>query len=496
MKRTLSLIFIPIAVSAQQTLIKGKLPELAGHVVFLENVNHYKEPINIDEKGNFAFNDKLDSGYYSIDKDVYLFLGPDMNLSLNGKLNQLQIQGTGQNENLAFNEINSLINKFFPLDENLHLDKKFNTVEPNDFLSLINYFKSEAKSVLNKAGLGNKFIRTQTDHINYAAKFFINDYIKRYGIDTEKEVEYYKLAETIKPGSDLTEVLIPAVKAMHLKRLSSEKTAEMQALIWEDFDINNSDLYSFSSYYRSLLYNRIESLRTAELIRSPYLKNKSPYELRRDIVKREFDYGPIREDLLFQNTINLINGGLNDEKIVSEYLNAARDKVYHEEVLRKFEKLKLVAPGNEAPSFNYKDQYNRTVTLSDFKGSYVYLNIWASWCAPCKMEVPYLKQIEKKYQNQNIRFVNISVDLQSQRDKWLQVVKEQYPSGVHLLSDKDFRSDFIKAFCINTIPRFILIDPEGRIVNSNAPRPSNPKLQETLDKLLITNLSTCATCAP
>jgi alkyl hydroperoxide reductase subunit AhpC len=95
-----------------------------------------------------------------------------------------------------------------------------------------------------------------------------------------------------------------------------------------------------------------------------------------------------------------------------------------------------------------------------------------------------LKKAEEKYHGKNIEFVSISVDTDKDHEKWKTFVTEKALGGIQLFADKNWNSDFIKAFGINSIPRFILIDPNGVVVDADAKRPSNPKLIEQLDGLL------------
>ena len=137
-----------------------------------------------------------------------------------------------------------------------------------------------------------------------------------------------------------------------------------------------------------------------------------------------------------------------------------------------------------APSFNYMNYAGGTTKLEDLKGKYVYIDVWATWCGPCRAELPSLKKIEEKYKGKNIQFVSISVDVDKDLEKWKTFVKEKELGGIQLFADKNWLSDFIKSFGINSIPRFILIDPNGKVVNADANRPSNFKLEEQLDALL------------
>ncbi len=134
--------------------------------------------------------------------------------------------------------------------------------------------------------------------------------------------------------------------------------------------------------------------------------------------------------------------------------------------------------------FDYLNFKGGNTKLSDFNGKYVYIDVWATWCGPCIAEIPFLKKVEEKYEGKNIAFVSISVDVQKDFEKWKKFVAEKQLGGVQLFADKDWNSDFIKSFGINSIPRFILIDPSGKVVSADAARPSDSKLSEQLDALL------------
>lgn len=148
--------------------------------------------------------------------------------------------------------------------------------------------------------------------------------------------------------------------------------------------------------------------------------------------------------------------------------------------------------GKPSPKFEgYIDIKGGKKSLDSFKGKYVYIDVWATWCGPCVREIPSLQKLEKEYHNKNIAFVSISTD-ESRRSggsweaaekKWRDFVNAKQMTGVQLWSGQDI--SFQQAYQINSIPRFILIDPEGNIVNENAPRPSNPSLKDLFTSLGI-----------
>jgi len=133
---------------------------------------------------------------------------------------------------------------------------------------------------------------------------------------------------------------------------------------------------------------------------------------------------------------------------------------------------------------NYENDKGGTTSLLDLKGKYVYIDIWATWCGPCKAEIPHLKTLEEKYQGKNIEFVSISVDSEKDHAAWKKMIIDKKMGGIQLFADKSWKSDFTKAYRINSIPRFILIDPKGNVLDADMSRPSEDVTMEVLDKLL------------
>lgn len=138
-----------------------------------------------------------------------------------------------------------------------------------------------------------------------------------------------------------------------------------------------------------------------------------------------------------------------------------------------------VAKGQPAIDFKYLDITGKEVSLKDLAGKYVYIDCWATWCGPCRGELPYLQKLEHQYKDKNIHFVSISCD-QNKAD-WEKMVKQEKLGGIQLHNGGD--RSFMEFFMITGIPRFILLDREGKILQSNATRPSNPETAKTFDAL-------------
>ncbi|MFI5131349.1 MAG: TlpA family protein disulfide reductase, partial [Chitinophagales bacterium] len=143
--------------------------------------------------------------------------------------------------------------------------------------------------------------------------------------------------------------------------------------------------------------------------------------------------------------------------------------------------------GKSAYNFKLPDSTGRMVSMKDFKGKVVLIDVWATWCGPCREQFPYLKEIEEEYKNNtDMVFIGISIDRIQDRQKWLKAMKKEDLHGVQLLDDTG--KSFARKYGIVGIPRFLLISKEGKWIEVRCPRPgSKEDLKRYLDKALQEN---------
>ena len=121
--------------------------------------------------------------------------------------------------------------------------------------------------------------------------------------------------------------------------------------------------------------------------------------------------------------------------------------------------------------------------FSEFKGKVLYVDIWATWCGPCKMEIPYLAKVVEHYKgNDNVKIISISVD--NNKKAWENKIAADKPAWPQYIANKEQYAQISKDWGIMGIPRFILINKDGTIYSGDAERPSNPNIISTIDKLL------------
>ncbi|WP_282629006.1 TlpA family protein disulfide reductase [Empedobacter sedimenti] len=136
----------------------------------------------------------------------------------------------------------------------------------------------------------------------------------------------------------------------------------------------------------------------------------------------------------------------------------------------------------KAPDFSLSDINGKRFDLADFKGKYVYIDIWATWCGPCKVQIPFMKQLEEQFRDAPIHFVSISLDKLEDKPVWEKMVRENQMSGVQLFAGRE--SNFGFDYKIEYIPTFIILDKEGNIMIDRAPAPMDYQTGEINQQLV------------
>ena len=135
--------------------------------------------------------------------------------------------------------------------------------------------------------------------------------------------------------------------------------------------------------------------------------------------------------------------------------------------------------GKPLPPLFFEDENGKKVSLNQFKGKYVVIDFWATWCGPCKETSPIFDYQAKKYKyNENIVFLSASVD--KDKNKWKLDLKNK---KFNVTNWWLVNQDALQMLGVNGIPRFMMIDPQGKIYNADLPRPSETNFQDILDKV-------------
>jgi len=150
---------------------------------------------------------------------------------------------------------------------------------------------------------------------------------------------------------------------------------------------------------------------------------------------------------------------------------------------KREDELTVYAKGAPAYNFSLTDTKDKTVSLADFKGKVVVLDIWAMWCAPCLTEKPFFQKVEEAYKDRDdIVFIGVSHDGVARKEVWKRFVTKNGWEGIELIANYD--ESIGKYYKIDGIPRLMIFDKEGKIVTVDAPRPSSPGFRKLIDQTL------------
>ncbi|MEN7549137.1 TlpA disulfide reductase family protein [Rapidithrix thailandica] len=272
-----------------------------------------------------------------------------------------------------------------------------------------------------------------------------------------------------------------------------------------DFEeqVLSEDYYTF---FQALPLNNPQALASAEFKKAldSYVGYKFEQQLSEDeksnlkwedqvtqtyaFVKKEQLDSSVMAFVLAKNLSNRINyfGTESVEEDLNDFKNVFGQSAYLPSVNSVYEKWLKLAKGQVAPGFAYKDIDGNEIALSDFKGKVVYVDVWATWCGPCRGEIPHAKKLKEHYKgNEDVIFLYVSVDTDIQAWEKMLANDKDFADAVHVVSESGWDTKVTKDYMIKGIPRYILVDRNGNIGNAQAPRPSSgEEIIAAIDDLL------------
>jgi len=142
---------------------------------------------------------------------------------------------------------------------------------------------------------------------------------------------------------------------------------------------------------------------------------------------------------------------------------------------------KIGAVGTQALDFTQPDTTGKPLSLSSFRGKYVLVDFWASWCGPCRYENPNVVESYNQFNSKNFTILSVSLDKPGQKDKWLEAIKKDNLTWSHVSDLQFWNNAAAQLYHIQQIPQNLLIDPSGKIVGKNL---RGPALKAKLCELL------------
>ncbi len=431
------------------TVITGEVQNNNAETALIRG-NDFEARIPIAEDGSFSDTLHLKTdGFYELyigreRTGIYLENGKNLNVTVNPDQFDESLRYSGDLANIN----NYLAQKYLWKEQNVNFKDLF-LLDENAFIKKLKQDQDQLDSIYGTYDISNEDFKKRLDEENsYSNAALIENYLDAH--------RYYSGDEDYQVGSDFYDHL----KGINFKdTVAFRSSASYQNLLQAHFNrLANQDTYESGDNDHTLLY-----LQT---------------------VDSSLPDGYAKDKLMFDYLQFGLKPNKNLDTVYHIYKNSNPNPEHLSHLTARYEQLKNLTEGKPSPTFNFENYKGGTTSLDDLKGKYVYIDVWATWCAPCLREIPFLKEVEKDYKDKNIEFLSISIDEEKDYEKWKQMISEKSLGGIQLMADNNWNSDFVKKYAILGIPRFILIDPQGNIVAADAPRPSDPLLRVRLDELL------------
>jgi|LGOV01.1.fsa_nt_gb thiol-disulfide isomerase/thioredoxin len=459
MRKILSIATVLLSLLACNTESKQTpVAKLSGTI---ENINTQKvllyhkmgiDTLNIDSLGNFKLEKNFADATYSklvLGKKVipiYLKNG----FSLNLKTSKANFSKDATFEGLGSKENNLLSNKINLASELAYYPKMFK-LNPEQFIlksdSVKDLFSNLANSYAKSADIDSTFLETFKTDIKYEQLYHFAIYTAYHNYFMHEELE------------------LPANAA---KRVES-------AIVDNNSLVNSKQYIAFMDYTIKKRFEEATDNENQEEDNTlDYLK----------WINSEFNSQNLKNELFYKATRYMITYVDEEgrDKLYSTFSKLNTDTIYQKNINETYASFEKLRKGKPAPKWSYPDVSGNEYALGDFKGKYVYIDVWATWCGPCKAEIPELAKLVTEYKGKDIVFVSVSVD--DNRGAWKKMLEKENFDWIQIHADKAWKSKIIKENGIRGIPRFMMVDKDGNISSVNAPNPSSDDIRPFIDKLL------------
>ena len=314
--------------------------------------------------------------------------------------------------------------------------------DPEEILSVLQEYLDNCYKIVDSKKLDKKFVQKEKQRIDYWIYGFLAQYAQQKQCD---EPVYDKLKQL---ATQEDEWLI------QMPEYTNFQYSAITALALRDEDIDETPQGQTNAVTKVLEYVVAN------------VKNQQ-----------------LKEYLIGSNAVALVTNNGNDgaERIKEIFDQHITDPEIKQAFETAWANGNVLKAGRPSPDFDFEDINGKHWTLNDLRGKYVYIDIWATWCVPCRGELPHLQKLEETFKGMNIAFVSLSCD--RDKAKWEKMVKDQKMGGIQLWGGDD--NDFLQKYRAQTIPRFIFLDPSGRIINPDMTRPSEPQTLEALGQIAM-----------
>lgn len=335
-------------------------------------------------------------------------------------------------------------------------ENNFLTSKQSDFENQYNaLFDISAKDLQSTKDL----IETTKDSINA-------DYANHWSGQSRELSSAFK--ELIKNRIQLNESRVLLAKAQKSESPFDDIIFQPQNILLDSDELFN--LFEFRKYVFEYFEYKTDSLSSnLELLSADQVDYwRQKYNAVESLFTNQSITDFLKTDVIFESIAKIRSSSLNP--LIRDFKSDVSNGAYLSTINNRYNSILKPRRGTLAPDVIGETVDGDDFNLTQLKGKYVYIFVWATWCGPCKIEIPYYERMIEDYSEENIEFVGISVD--RSKKKWIEsFFYNPYP-GLQVLVPGDWKSPLVTDYEISTIPQFILINPNGEIAELNAERPT------------------------
>jgi thiol-disulfide isomerase/thioredoxin len=434
-----------------KTLISGKIEGNKNFTVAYLLDNFINDTIAVIPIHNNAFNCTIKQDI-ALDKYLFNFDGKNAQIVMGNKdsiyldikvykaTNAIKVTGTRAAENMQNKQMPIRWQSVsYDLNENRNIDKPAIFIE-----DLIEEWK-EVTTEANRFKTVDNYMPRE-DYLNYKRKLLTIEYLNYWNTFLKKRALMYPNEKTV-----ATPEIVEMIKTVPLN---------------DEGMLSNEDYFTYirEKMIRENKADLDENTKTLQAI-------------------AKLKPGTFKDRMLYWQLEKCLKEASSTEErntLAAEYASTFANSRYITIINNKKKLLESLTKGNPAPVFAAANTVNKPVSLTDLKGKYVIIDTWATWCGPCRTQSPNFEKLAIKYKNENIQFVAISVD--QDIASWLISAKEKSKSVLQLHASDI--NKFYKDYDIDGIPRFMMIDPVGKMVNSQLPYPDQSAFEQIIRNTL------------
>lgn len=342
----------------------------------------------------------------------------------------------------------------------------------------------QAENVFLQNNPGNFYMLTE-----YGYTFKPADYASavmdqwRSGV---KEMEKFKTVDNVKPAPDFI-ALQKKLLAVRLLTLLDVEYPKTFAVYYPNDSLKYPNYISKLRKEVSLNDSSLVAYEEFNTYVSEYLRFKAGTGANRDSlyfrsIQDSLRNSTVRDIVLFndlKSKLTYAGDSARRNALLQVALPSVQNAVLRQQLSEQAHRLNMLMRGLKAPGFIAEAINGQEIGLGNLARRYIVVDVWASWCGPCKREAPYFESLAERYTSEGVAFVSISVD--EDKNAWKRAVLSKSKRVLQLWA-RNAGEDFQKQYAIASIPRFMLIDAKGNIVNAQMPAPSDPEFETILHK--------------